>query len=65
MLFGRVFQKLRPLKYRCLGDWASGGRRTGGRAGGRPKLTLFQSYMLTLILQWIAFIFGRDEEEDQ
>ena len=34
----------------------------------RPKftfwLTFFQSYV-TFILQWIAFIFGRDEEEDQ
>ena len=27
-------------------------------------LTFFQSYV-TFILQWIAFIFGRNEEEDQ
>ena len=27
-------------------------------------VTIFQSYV-TFILQWIAFIFGRNEEEDQ
>ena len=32
--------------------------------GGCPRLTFFQSYV-TFIPQWIAFIFGRDEEEDQ
>ena len=32
--------------------------------GRHPRLTFFRSYV-TFILQWIAFIFGRDEEEDQ
>ena len=36
-----------------------------GWAGGRrPRLTYFQIYV-TFILQWIAFIFGRDKEKDQ
>ena len=40
--FGRVFQKIHPLKERCPGGWASG-------VGHCPKrLTFFQSYTLPL-----------------
>ena len=28
-------------------------------------LTFFSKLYVTFILKWIAFIFGRDEEEDQ
>ena len=28
-------------------------------------VTLFSKLYVTFILQWIVFIFGRDEEEDQ
>ena len=28
-------------------------------------VNLFSKLYVTFILQWIAFIFGRDEEEDQ
>ena len=59
MLFWTGFSKTPSFKI------SMSGRLGFGRAGGRPQLTLFQSYMFTLILQWIAFIFGRDEEEDQ
>ena len=43
----------------------------GGRAGvgRRPRftfwLTFFSKLYVIFILQWIVFIFGRDEEEDQ
>ena len=30
-----------------------------------PKFTFFSKLYVTFILQWIAYIFGRDEEEDQ
>ena len=37
--------------------------------GGHPRftfwLTFFSKLYVTFIFQWIAFIFGRDEEEDQ
>ena len=43
-----------------------------GRAGGHLAssevyllVNLFSKLYVTFILQWIAFIFGRDEEEDQ
>ena len=43
-----------------------------GRAGGRQAssqvyllVNLFSKFYVTFILQQIAFIFGRDEEEDQ
>ena len=36
----------------------------GWAGGSRPRLTYFHSYV-TFIIQWIAFIFGRDEEKDQ
>ena len=37
------------------------------RASSQVKLlvNLFSTLYVTFILQWIAFIFGRDEEEDQ
>ena len=67
--FGRVFQKLRPLKKRC----PAGGRRVGRRecAGHRASsevnllVNLFSKLYVTFILQLIAFKFGRDKEEDQ
>ena len=44
-------------------------RRAGGRAlgiiRGLPFGYLFSKLYVTFILQWIAFIFGRNEEEDQ
>ena len=43
-------------------------RRVGGcRASSEVYLlvNLFSKLYVTFILQWIAFIFGRDEEEDQ
>ena len=59
LIFGRVFKKNPSFEITMSG-------RAG--VGHRPRLTfwltVFQSYV-TFILQWIAFIFGRDEEEDQ
>ena len=39
----------------------------GHRAFSQVNLlvNLFSKLYVTFILQWIAFIFGRDEEEDQ
>ena len=31
----------------------------------RPRLTVWSKLHITFILQWIDFIFGRNEEEDQ
>ena len=43
-----------------------------GRVGGRPAssevnllVNLFSKLYVTFFLRWIAFIFGRDEEEDK
>ena len=50
---------------------ALSGRAGVGLAGvgRRPRftfwLTFFSKLYVTFILRWIAFIFGRDEEEDQ
>ena len=48
-------------------DIRAGGRQAGGRASSQINLlvNLFSKLYVTFILQWIAFIFGRDEEEDQ
>ena len=52
----------------------AGGLRAGGGhwAGGRRVssevyllVNLLSKLYVTFFLQWIAFIFGRDEEEDQ
>ena len=47
----------------------SGLASTGQASGHSPrftfKLIFFQKLYATFILQWIAFIFGRDEEVDQ
>ena len=32
---------------------------------GLPFVNLFSKWYVTFILQWLAFIFGRDEKEDQ
>ena len=39
------------------------GRAGAGRASS--QVNLFSKLYVTFILQWIASIFGRDEEEDQ
>ena len=48
------------------------GGQAGGCMGGHRVsfevyllVNLFSKLYVTFILQWIAFIFGRDEEEDQ
>ena len=40
-------------------------RWSGGRVGIRHHLGLTFWLYVTFILQWIAFIYGRDKEEDQ
>ena len=48
--------------------WASGRcRAVGCQASSEVYLLVnrFSKLYVTFILQWIAFIFGRDEEEDQ
>ena len=58
--------------------WQASGGWKSGVVRGLPfeRLTFFQSCMcivtfffqcvyVTLFLQWIAFLFGRDEEEEQ
>ena len=65
-IFGRVFKKKNPsfkiAMYGRADGWA--GRR---RASSQVYLlvNLFSKLYVIFILQWIAFIFGRDEEEDQ
>ena len=46
---------------------AMSGRAGWCRASSQVYLlvNLFSKFYVTFILQWIAFIFGRDEEDDQ
>ena len=57
-IFGRVFNP--SFKIVMSG-------RAGGRASAEVYLlvNLFSKLCVTFILQWILFMFGRDEEEDQ
>ena len=45
----------------------AGGRALGGRALSQVYLlvNIFSKLNVTFIFQWISFIFGKDEEEDQ
>ena len=47
--------------------WASGGQLGGWVVGhgASSHVNFFSKLYVTFILQRIAFIFGRDEEEDQ
>ena len=59
------------LKINPSFEIAMSGRAGVGQSGGRPgsrassEITFFSNLYATFILQWIAFILGRDEEEDQ
>ena len=63
-LFGHVFKK--NLFFRIVMSWQVCGQAGVGR---RLRFTFwlifFSKLYVTFILQWIAFIFGRGEEEDQ
>ena len=55
----------------AMSGW-EGGRVGGHRAGGHRVssevyllVNFYSKLYVTFILQWIAFMFGRDEEEDQ
>ena len=60
ILFGRVFKK--SVLYNSNYGWA--GRRLA-LSEVYLLFNLLSKLFVTFILQWIAFIFGRDEEEDQ
>ena len=53
--FGMVFKTV--LKIAMFGRWAS--------SEVYLLVNFFSKLYVTFILQWIAFIFGRDEVEDQ
>ena len=53
------FQKNLSFKKRCPGGWAL------NFVTGLPFDQPFFEEYVTFIIQWIAFIFGRDKEEDQ
>ena len=48
-------------------QWIFGWVCPGGRVSSQVNIlvNLFAKLYVTFILQWIAFIFGRNEEEDQ
>ena len=57
-IFGFLFLKNQSFKIAMGGrDWAS--------SEVYLLVNFFSKFNVTFILQWIAFIFGREEEEDQ
>ena len=64
-IFG-LFLKNMSFKIVMFG-WAGVGQASGGQASSEVYLlvNLFSKLYVTFILQWIAFIFGRDEKENQ
>ena len=56
---------LKNLSFKiAMSRWA-GVRRVGESSKVCLLVNLFSKFYVTFILRWIAFIFGRDEEEDQ
>ena len=66
-LFGTFFFK--NLSFKIAGTGQAGRRQAGGHRIPMSSevyflVNLFSNLYVTFILQWIAFIFGRDEEEN-
>ena len=62
-IFGFFFFFFLNLSFKiAMSGWA-GGRQASSEV--YLSVNLFSKLYVTFFLQWIAFIFGRDEEEDQ
>ena len=61
-VIGPVFQKNLSFKI-AMSLWAGVWRKASSQVN--LLVNLFSKLYISFILQWIAFIFGRDEVEDQ
>ena len=62
--FGRVFKNLEKKKKKKKKKKSVLSNRDV-RAGVGRRLTFLSMLYITFILQWITFMFGKDEEDDQ